>query len=320
MRDTRWLRAGLMAAVLAVSSPPGWAAPDEDDPLERRLRLHQVDQQEQVRLVLLPTVVTDRRGRVVRGLEADDFRLVEDLVPQEIRYFATEGSQPIQAAFLLDLSGSMRYDGKLEEAKQAIATFVEALDPGDRFGLICFADEQVRWITEFTGDRARFLRRLEVQEAYGQTALFDAVAATPSLVEAGTDGRKAIVLITDGNDNASRLTTFSAVRLARQVNVPIYTIGFSSLDPRVLPKGSVEKGLRILKLFSKETGGSLHVVSGPEDLKEATRRIQEELRFQYLIGYRPTRRLWDGSYRKIELEASGNGRRVRTRSGYYATP
>jgi len=299
----------------AAPSPP---APSDAE-IERLRELH-YQETEQVRVVLLPAVVTDRRGRPVQGLTADDFVLLEDFVPQKIRYFGTERDQPVSIAFLLDISGSMRQVGKLDEAKQAIRVFVESLGRGDQFGLVCFADDQVAWITEFTSDRERFLRRLEVQEAYGQTALFDALAAAPRLVDDEVKGRKAIVLITDGIDNASQLGLFEAIRLARSVNVPIYTIGFSSFVDHVLPKGSREESQRILQRFSEETGGLLFTVNDPDDLKEAVLEIQGELRFQYLIGYSPTRKYWDGAFRRIKLETVRDGLVVRTRSGYYAVP
>lgn len=300
------------------SATPSNATPSDAE-IERLRELH-YQETEQVRVVLLPAVVTDRRGRPVRGLTADDFLLLEDFVPQEIRYFGTERDQPVSIAFLLDISGSMRQVGKLDEAKQAIRVFVESLNGGDQFGLVCFADDQVAWITEFTSQRERFLRRLEVQEAYGQTALFDALAAAPRLVADEVKGRKAIVLITDGIENASRLGLFEAIRLARSVNVPIYTIGFSSFVDNVLPKGSREESQRVLQRFSEETGGLLFTVNDPDDLKEAVLEIQNELRFQYLIGYSPTRKYWDGAFRRIKLDTVRDGLVVRTRSGYYALP
>ncbi|MDH3784737.1 MAG: VWA domain-containing protein, partial [Acidobacteriota bacterium] len=272
-----------------------------------------------VRLVLLPVVVTNKKGRVVEGLGLQDFALSEDRVPQQIEHLFTEEDVPISLAFLLDLSGSMAQEEKLEEAKHAIQVFVHSLQSDDRFGLIGFADRQVTWITEFTGDIDNFDRRLGVQEGYGQTALFDAIAATPGLVDGSVEGRKAIVLITDGNDNSSKLDKFSAVALARRVPVPIYTIGFSSISSGVLPRGYVPKSLQAISRFSEETGGNLFVVHDPSDLKEAVLRIQSELRTQYVVSYRPTRQLWDGSFRKIKLSA-GKQRIVHTRTGYYAQP
>jgi len=327
--------AGASLAVLLALTIPLAAAAERDDSrsaasesaadqpatptIDELLELHHSERQK-VRLVLLPAVVTNRRGKIVTNLEPTEFRLYEDYVPQQIRYFSKEATEPISIAFLLDISGSMRQVGKLDEAKEAIRVFVDALRPGDRFGLICFADDQVAWITEFTTDRLTFLRRLQVQEAYGQTALFDAVAATPKLVDETLEGRKAIVLITDGNDNASRLDTFQAVRLARSVNVPIYTIGFASLVERFRPKGSSDPGLVVLRRFATETGGTLFSVRDPDDLKEAVLQIKRELRFQYIIGYRPTRESWDGSFRRIKLESTRANLKVRTRAGYYAVP
>jgi VWFA-related protein len=279
---------------------------------------HHRTEREDVRLILLPAVVTTKKGRPVRGLSAENFRVLEDHVAHEIRYFGTEGGEPVSIAFLLDLSGSMRQVGKLDEAKQAIRVFVDALHPGDRFGLIAFADGQVNWITEFTDDRENFLRRLSVQEAYGQTALFDALAATPRLVDGQTRGRKAIVLITDGNDNASELSIFRSIQLARSVEVPIYTVVFTTLADRLRP--GVSPGMAVLRRFSSETGGRVFGVGDPDELKEAVLEIQDELRFQYVIGYHSMRQTWDGAFRRVKVELDRKGFEVRTRRGYYATP
>jgi Ca-activated chloride channel family protein len=317
-------RIGLTLALMLVpglDAGPMQQAPAEMDPadLEQILTLHQTER-EKVRLVLVPAVVLSKKGRPVRGLKAEDFQLYEDHVPHEITYFGTEDQEPVSIAFLLDLSGSMRQVGKLDEAKQAIRVFVDALRPGDRFGLIGFASDQVTWITEFTADRERFLLRLGVQEAYGQTALFDALAATPKLVDREIKGRKAIVLITDGHDNSSKLNNFKSMQLARSVEVPIYTIAFSTMADRLLPKGDVSPGTSILRHFSRETGGRLFSVADPDDLKDAVLGIQEELRFQYVFGYHSMRAIWDGAFRRIKVELDRKGLQIRTRRGYYANP
>jgi len=292
----------------------------DDATIEKILKLQ--DQQEvAVRLVLLPASVEDHRGRIVTGLKATDFKLTDESIPQTIKYFSVENDEPVAIAFMLDVSGSMRQSGKLEAAKEAIRFFVDQLRPQDRFALICFADAQVAWVTEFTSDRGRFLERLLVQEGYGQTALNDAVAATPKLVDESTSGRKAIILITDGVDNASRLTVREAVQTARKVEVPIFTIGFSSL-PWEDEKKQKNLGLNmdVLRLFADETGGDVFVVRDPDELKEAVSRVSTELRYQYLIGYTPGLEKWDGRFRSVQLEARGGRYVVRTRKGYYATP
>jgi Ca-activated chloride channel family protein len=222
-------------------------------------------------------------------------------------------------AGMIAIVGPMLF-GKLDEAKEAIRVFVDALRPGDRFGLICFADDQVTWVTDFTDDREQFLLRLGVQEAYGQTALFDALAATPKLVDEEAKGRKAIVLITDGHDNASTSNTFKSMQLARSVAVPIYTVAFSTMADRLLPKGRLSPGMAVLRRFSGETGGRLFSVGDPDDLKDAVLEIQEELRFQYVIGYHSMRKTWDGAFRRVKVELERKGLEIRTRRGYYANP
>jgi len=312
-----------VAGVSTVSAPAQAAAGErklDDATIERLLRI-QDEQEVAVRLVLLPASVEDKKGRIVTGLKADDFELRDERVPQRIQYFSVESSEPVAIAFLLDVSGSMRLSGKLEAAKEAIRFFVDQLKPKDRFALICFADEQVTWITEFTSDRQRFLDRLMVQEGYGQTALNDAVAATPKLVDESTVGRKAIVLITDGVDNASKLTIEQAVVTARRVEVPIYTIGFSTLPWENRREGDdLGLNMAVLQLFADETGGDGFPVQDPDELKEAVDRISTNLRYQYLIGYSPDQVTWDGRFRAIDLQARNGRYLVRTRKGYYANP
>jgi len=330
MRLSRVVLTLLFAAVLLAAGSAGAGDPVQlaensgkkldDATVERLLRL-QDEQEVAVRLVLLPTSVEDKKGRIVTGLKAADFTLMDESIPQQIKYFSVESNEPITIAFVLDVSGSMRQSGKLESAKEAIRFFVDQLRPQDRFALICFADEQVSWVTEFTSDRDRFLERLMVQEGYGQTALNDAVAAIPQLVDERAAGRKAIVLITDGVDNASRLTVEQSVVTARKVEVPIFTVGFSTL-PWEDRKKSKEMGfnMAVLQLFADETGGGLFVVQDPDEMKEAVSRISTELRHQYLIGYSPGLARWDGRFRAVQLLARNGRYVVRTRKGYYANP
>ncbi len=322
---------GVLGSEATPDEPSGESAEDlhralasgkqlDDQSIDRILELQHTEV-ENVRLVLLPVSVEDRRGRRVRGLTRDDFKIFEDRVPQAIGFFSVESQEPLAIAFLLDVSGSMRQLGKLEAAKEAIRYFVDNLRPRDRFGLVCFADEQVTWVTEFTSDRERFLERLDVQEGYGQTALNDAVAETPRLVfEDDIEIKKAIVLITDGVDNSSRLSTDQAIQAAQRVSVPIYTIGFSSVPDYLLDKGTYAYNLDVIRRFSAETGGAMFVVRDPDELKEASVKIEAELRHQYLIGYYPTRRYWDGAYRALQLETRNRRHVIRTRRGYYATP
>lgn len=311
---------GVGSGASSVTAPAGGSGRVLDDATVERLLKLQEEEQVTVRSVLLPAAVEDAKGRIVRGLTADDFRVLENKVPQMIDFFSIEGNEPISIAFLLDVSGSMRNSGKLIAAKEAIRYFLDNLRPSDRFALVGFADEQVSWITEFTSDRDRFLERLDVQEGFGQTALHDAVAATPALVDRAVIGRKAILLITDGVDNASRLSEFEAIGIAREVEVPIYAVGFSALPSAIRDERAPSNDERVLRRFAKETGGAAFVVNDPDELKEAVVRINGELRYQYLIGYRPSHDDWDGSFRQIRVQTRAGRYTVRTRTGYYANP
>lgn len=290
---------------------PGTPAPPAPDP--------QLTEVAKVRLVLLPTSVTTRRGRPVRDLTREDFRLTEDGVARTIDLFATEEDAPVALTFLLDVSGSMRLGDRLVRARRAIRAIVGTLSEGDRVGLICFAEGRLDWVVPLDADRETFFERLGAQQPSGRTALYDALAGAPAFVDERTRGRKAIVLISDGVDNASTITRLEATWMARRVAVPIYALAFIPMREELLPYRARE-ALRVLERFSSETGGILFPVRGDPDVDRAAARIQDELRFQYVIGFYPTSEETDGSFRVLRLTTEREGLKVRTRSGYYARP
>ncbi len=306
----------LLACVLSTLAPfPASRSRGEDGSLSRD-GYDRFTQVERVQMVLLPATVTDRRGRPVLNLRREDFILLEDDAPTRIEYFATEAEAPVALAFLLDVSGSMRLPGRLDKSKSAIGSFVDGLGAADRFGLICFADDQVTWVTPFSSDARDFKLRLSVQEGYGQTALYDALAASPGMVDETPYARKAIVLFTDGLDNFSSLNPTEAIGLARQVSVPIYAISFISMPPDMISE-EIRRNLALLERFSAETGGALFTIHAPEEMDRAIARIQQDLRSQYVIGFYPPDPRNDPSFRHIKLETSRSRLRVRTRTGYY---
>ena len=273
-----------------------------------------------VRLVQLRAIVYDKKGRIVTDLTKGDFMLFEDYFPQKITHFSIEPDEPISVAFLLDVSGSMRLLDRITDAKEAIKYFVNTFNKEDRFALLIFADNQVEMIQEFTSDKEKFLSVLDPIEAYGQTALNDAVATSPPLVDSQSRGRKAIILISDGMDNFSRNSSEEAVNLAKSVDVPIYSISFADLPKKILGKeqGPIPVKYEVLTKYAHETGGLFFRVEDPDELKEACSQIEYELRHQYIIAYTPRRAFWDGQYRKLKLEASREGLTIRTRKGYMA--
>jgi len=281
----------------------------------------------EVRLVLLHATVLNKRGETVRGLAAEDFLVTEDGVPQTISVFGHEENQPLKVAFLLDVSGSMALGGKLEAARQAIHRFVDALRPDDQVALLIFADAAVVVKKGFTTDRALFFDRLDGVEAFGKTALHDALAATPSLLSEAAPGRKAVILLTDGVDNASAITATEALETARKVSVPVYVIGIADrplgkegTPPTgpVDPDGGGAEGQTLFDTLSEVadgTGGEMVPAYGPEQILEAARTVEERLRSQYVLGYRPSGRALPG-FRAVQVATTSKRYEVQTRKGY----
>jgi Ca-activated chloride channel family protein len=268
--------------------------------------------------VIVPAVVTDKKGRPIQGLTEKDFQLTENNVPQKIDYFHVDSGDKVSIAFLLDVSSSMRLMDKIGEAREAILYFLNRLGPGDRASLMIFADGEIQQLAPFGTDPQAIIRRLDAIKAYGQTALHDAIAAAPTQVDKQEGGRKAIVLITDGVDNASKLSLYEAMSAARRVDVPIYSIGFAG-SVETSAENAQGTNAEVLKLISDETGGTFFWINDPDELKEAIHSVEEDLRSQYVLGYTPPQRC-DGVFHRIELKASRNRYKIRTRKGYVAGP
>ena len=315
-------REGHLDPAKTSSSSSAAAKANEEKELAKYLGPGYVERSS-VDLVMVPAVVEDRKGRPVLDLGPENFILMEEGSPQRIEYFARDLSQPVSIAFVLDVSGSMRMSGNDDAAKRAVRKFLASLRPHDEVSLIAFADRQVATLTEFSRDRSPFLKYLNAVKSYGQTALRDAVAATPEMVDRSHRGRKAIVLLTDGVDNYSTLSLENALKAAREVDVPIYCLGLADPVPEE-PDIEVEAPAQaesVLRQVAEETGGIFSLIRTPEDLQEAVSRIQEDLRSQYVLGYTPKTSARDGRFRRISLMVADRSRLVvRARKGYVLGP
>ncbi len=187
-----------------------------------------------------------------------------------------------------------------------------------------FADGDVEVASSFSKDKTDFLSDLEKTEAYGQTALNDAVGVSPDFANKGNNEKRALLLITDGIENDSEYSPEQAIEVARRVNIPIYTIGYKiPLDEQFLKKYKHSKGLtslgivKSLERFSEATGGKAFFVNKALALKNALRLIKQELSHQYIIGYTSYSDP-DKEYRKIKVVTIKKSYRVRTREGYYS--
>ena len=268
--------------------------------------------------VLLPVVVLDKKGRFVDGLQEKDFRVRVETTPVKLDTFERDDGAPVSMAFLVDTSGSMEIAGKLENTKRAIRSIVEGRMPGDDFALFAFSEGEVRMVAEFSADSRKILAALNELEAGGQTALFDAVAATPKLLK-GKNAKRAILLFTDGVDNASKLTAGEMAEILQQVSTPVYAIGMKNVMYDLLDqKQREELFVENLRMLAASSGGKMFLV-GEEDLRPLASKLNSEVRKQYILGFSPSGR-GELKYRVVFVSVAKKGNWVvRTRRGYRGT-
>lgn len=269
-----------------------------------------------VGLVVLHATVENRRGKPVLGLSQEDFQVYEDGVLQKIEFFRYEDI-PVTVGLIVDNSGSIR--PKRSEVVTAVLAFARSSNPADQMFVVNF-NEHVSFglpgDTPFTAQAAQLSVALSRDKADGMTALYDAVAAGLEHLDRGNRDKKALIVISDGADNASRRDLPQVMTMAARSDAIIYTIGlFLAEDP--------DRSPGVLKRLAKATGGKAFLPRSVTDILPICRRIAHEIRTQYTLAYVPAKGKRDGSYRTVEVKARrpGGGRlSVRTRSGYYAIP
>lgn len=281
-----------------------------------------IGQREEVRLVNVYASVRDRRGRAVEGLTKDAFTLTEDGVPQTITHF-TPARGPLTVALLIDASNSMNLGGKIEMARKAAVDFIDSVQRDDRLILQPFNDDLLR-PQEPSSDRARLKQTVEAIVARGGTALYDALYRTADRMT-GLEGQRAIVLLSDGRDQAltenepGSLHLFEeALEKVNRSEVAVYAIGLGHhLETEMDLAG--ERSLReILETLARQTGGRFYEPERPGQLSAVYKEIAADLKSQYALGYTSTNRARDGRWRSILLQLRDPALLVRARSGYYA--
>jgi VWFA-related protein len=269
--------------------------------------------------------VQNRKGRHITDLTEEDFFVYENNKKRDITYFSHNFEAPLSLTVLLDVSGSMALQEKLSESKDALDYLLRhLLTDRDEVSLLIFADGDVEVASTFSNDKTDFLSVLERTEAYGQTALNDAVGVSPDFANKGNNEKRALLLITDGIENDSEYSPEQAIEVARRVDIPIYTIGYKiPLNEQFLKKYKRSKRLTAsgiaesLERFSETTGGKAFFVNHILDLKNALRLIKQELSHQYILGYTSYTDP-DNVYRKIKVVTKKKSYKVRTREGYYS--
>lgn len=286
-----------------------------------------------VKLVSVFATVTDANGAPITDLKKEEFSIAEDGVPQKIAVFDQQSEMPLSIVLAIDASGSVRKDIKLEldSAKKFIAA---TLHNKDTVALYQFT-EVVQELVRFTSDQKRIDRGIQSVHVGAATALYDAIYLGSNAL-ADREGRKVMVLITDGGDTMSTVKYPEALRAAQEADALVYSI---IIVPIASNAGRNTGGEHALIQLSHDTGGKHYYANSPQSIDQAFQQISRELRTQYLLGYYPSQRLADSDFRRISvavnrgdqgkqakpagdddpIEGPDTGYRVRHRSGYYTS-
>jgi Ca-activated chloride channel homolog len=259
-------------------------------------------------IVVMNATITDASGKAVNGLSQKLFKVLEDGKEQEIVYFSAEET-PFAAVILLDTSGSM--EQRVSLARSAAIQFLNGLRIDDNAAIYNF-DSKVTLVQDFSNSRD--LRDVFYDlKANGMTALNDAVYQAAELLSTRPEKRRAIIVLSDGADTISKKSSDKALQAASAVNATIYTVDMSAMNDnsktRIQNQG-------VLKNFAEKTGGKFVATPGGLALRDAFKRIVEELGVQYTIAFHPSNTKKDGKWRNLELTVAKPGLTIRTRKGY----
>jgi len=260
-------------------------------------------------------IATDRHGKFVRNLNQNDFSILDDHKPPEsILSFARETDLPIELGLLIDTSGSVHSRFDFEQAA-AVGFLQQTIRPNFDKAFVMGFSSRTQVTQDFTDDVALLSAGVHRLEDGGGTALYDAIykAARDKLISdrGQRPMRRAIVVVSDGEDNQSEVTQAQAVEMAQRAEVIIYAI---STDD----SGLILRGDKVLQQLADATGGRAFFPFNNKDITHSFSAIEDELRSQYVISYRPAEFNADGRYRSIEIVAQRKDLQVRARKGYYA--
>ncbi len=268
-----------------------------------------------VDLVLVPVTITDPMNRLVTGLDKDNFQLFEGSSKEDIKSFSSEDA-PVSLGVIFDSSGSM--SSKMDRAKDAVVEFFKTANPQDEFFMVTFSDEP-EVVNDFTSSVDEIQGKLVDTFPRRRTALLDAIYMGISKMREAKFPKKALLIISDGGDNHSRYTENEIKALVKEADVMIYAIG---IYDRYFQSQEEQLGPQLLGEIAELTGGRAFTVQNPNDLADVATKIGIELRNQYVLGYRPSKGVRDGKWRKIKVKLlPPKGLpplRVYARTGYYA--
>ena len=267
------------------------------------------------RLISLSVSVTDHQGRPVTGLHKEDFQVSEGRSPQKIEFFALEDT-PLTIGLVIDRSFSMREGNKFERVLDAARTFVDLSNPDDEFSLTLFSDKMTL-VQDITKGRDAIRKAIgECESPKGTTLLYDTVyEMAEKLNRYETSHHKALVLLTDGDDNNSTRLASQVIKSVGSSNVQVYAIGIFGAD-------YVRTAERFLRDITETSGGRAFFPKDSKNLAQIWSEIADELRHQYGIAYAPSHNRWDGTWHPIDVNIKRPDGfpklKIRTRKGYFA--
>src|SRR5438093_5584031 len=272
--------------------------------------------------VQLPISVVDKEGRPVDGLKQENFQIFEDKVQQTIKTFRHEDI-PLSLGLVIDNSGSMR--NKRERVNSSALAFVRESNPEDETFIVNF-DDSAYLEQEFTSSIGDLIDALDNIDARGETALYDALyLAAEKVTKDGKKDKKALLVITDGEDNASKYGINKVIEALRQAKVTVYTVGLlEEGDQRggLFKKPPSTKAKEDLIKFAEITGGQAYFPKHLEEVEELVKHIAHDLRNHYTITYTPTNAKLDGSWREVTVKVVAPKNTPKftwhTKQGYYA--
>jgi VWFA-related protein len=275
----------------------------------------------QVSLVVLHVSVLNDRSVFVPGLQQDNFKVLEDKVEQKLAVFKQE-DVPVSFGLVVDNSGSMR--DKRPQVNAAALTFVKTSNPQDEGFVVNFNDDYyLDTEHDFTSDLAEMRTALERIDARGSTALYDAVIGSLDHLKKGTRDKKVLLVVTDGEDNASRHSLENVMEQAQRANAVIYAVGVFSDDDIKHNHRAMKKARGALSDLANATGGLAFFPETADDTEAICTQIAHDIRNQYTIAYYPSNTAHDGTFRSVAVQVlppRGAGKlTVRTRTGYYAS-
>lgn len=270
-------------------------------------------------LVNVIVSVSNPKDLPVPGLAKDAFVVLEDGKRQEIALFTTE-EQPISVALVLDTSGSM--EDKIDDLRDAVHHFINGLKSRDEMFLLRFSNT-VELLSEPGDSRDRLRRAVDRLRPVGGTALFDGVAEGIATLQQAHHDKRALLLVTDGNDNASRIGRREVTSMLARSEVLLYGLGIGHGERGSFGHDSDRVDIDLLERLADPTGGRSMLLeaahrNGVDRIDEAVEGIGAELRQQYSLGYYSTNTAKDGTFRRIQVKVSDSSYRVHARSGYFA--